>query len=721
MAVVTTYEFVIDNTFFNAATTEQLALAAAGQFYVAGGFSGPFATTAFGVLAGSGTGSTNLPGTELALAVLTGGNYVAVTQSGGDLLYRIYNQYHIEQTAPLIIEYGFASNPDVAALDNGGFVTAIQYDYEDNDFDLFLNFYDAAGVVQNNLRVDGSTADDRDASIAVLDNGKVAVGWMRTVGAETEIWTAVYSQSGTVVKGPTLVDTVGERNEAVELTATATGYAMAYRDLSNGGPGLIEVRSFDNSGNALAATVLPDSGLDLYDPSITRLSNGMLAVGYSDTGFGVSFNALIDPSNLAVLAVEEYAPSLSDFIFRPELAAFGAGRLVQMAFDQTTNSAIVSEMTVRRVMTGDNSADKITALNDLSHHLIGGGGNDKLYGGAQNDLLEGGTGNDLLDGKGGGDEMVGGAGNDSYIVDSAGDETTEASGGGTDKVTTGLYTYELAANVENLTMTGVATYGFGNNLNNTITGNANANVLFGGGGKDKLDGKGGADAMEGGDGDDTYYVDNVGDEVIETNSSANGGGKDTVNFSLNNEGYGLGANVENGNAIGSGTQDLYGNELANTLTSKGNSNAFTHSLYGGGGKDTLKGGNGSDRLDGGTGADILTGGGGNDTFVFSVLETSANKDTIKDFNFANDLIVFMSSAFGGLAGAAGQSLGNSVALQDMFFVGTSAGDAEDRIIYDTVSGNLWYDEDGSGAAAQILVAVLTGSPDNVDASDFYIF
>jgi Ca2+-binding RTX toxin-like protein len=37
-------------------------------------------------------------------------------------------------------------------------------------------------------------------------------------------------------------------------------------------------------------------------------------------------------------------------------------------------------------------------------------------------------------------------------------------------------------------------------------------------------------------------------------------------------------------------------------------------------------------------------------------------------------------------------------------------DAEDRLVYDTSTGNLWYDADGSGSGGQLFVAVVQGAP-----------
>ncbi|ESQ74169.1 calcium-binding protein [Asticcacaulis sp. AC402] len=230
----------------------------------------------------------------------------------------------------------------------------------------------------------------------------------------------------------------------------------------------------------------------------------------------------------------------------------------------------------------------------------GNGNANTLTGNSGVNILTGLGGHDSLDGDAGADTMIGGTGNDTYVVDNAGDVVTELASEGIDLVMTALG-HSLVANVENLTLTGsAAVNGNGNAFNNVLTGNFGINVLTGG------------------LGNDTYYVQNTTDDVVE----ANGEGTDviysTVTYSLS------GRYAEAIFLTGSANVNATGNSQANSLT--GNS--------------------GNNTLNGKGGTDILAGGLGSDLFLF---ETASGADTISDFSAVQNDTININAYTGGVA------------------------------------------------------------------------
>ena len=136
-------------------------------------------------------------------------------------------------------------------------------------------------------------------------------------------------------------------------------------------------------------------------------------------------------------------------------------------------------------------------------------------------------------------------------------------------------------------------------------------------------------------------------------------------------------------------------------------NAGVNVLDGRDGADTLSGFEGADILKGGLGNDVLNGGSGNDQFVFNTTLSLNNVDTISDFTSAGsaDVIVLDDAVFSELSAGALASGAFAVNATGL------AGDADDRVIYQSTTGKLFYDADGSGSGEEaIQFATLTGKP-----------
>ena len=234
----------------------------------------------------------------------------------------------------------------------------------------------------------------------------------------------------------------------------------------------------------------------------------------------------------------------------------------------------------------NDSTPTITGTN-VANTLNGTAGNDHIAGLGGNDTINGLAGNDILDGGTGADTMVGGTGNDIYMVDTATDTVTENAGAGNDTVKTGLSTYTLGNNVENLIYTGAGTFsGTGNGLANAISGGNANDTITGGGGIDLLIGNGGNDSINGNAGDDAIY---------------GGAGNDT--------------------------------------------------LTGEAGDDMLSGGADNDILIGGAGADYLNGDGGTDTASYATSTTAVTASlrprAINTGDAAGDIYVGIENLTGG--------------------------------------------------------------------------
>lgn len=373
--------------------------------------------------------------------------------------------------------------------------------------------------------------------------------------------------------------------------------------------------------------------------------------------------------------------------------------------NDTVQSAISFQL---NATTGLGFVENLTLLGSGDIDGTGNALANLLTGNTGNNLLIGGGGGDTLSGGAGADTLLGGAGSDTYEVNDVADQVFETTttvslidAGGIDTVLTAL-NFDLGTSVglsfvERLTLTGNGnTSGTGNGLANLLTGNIGNNLLNGGLGDD---------TMIGGAGNDIYVVNAAGDRVFETTTTLSGidaGGLDTVQTAVT---FNLDA--------GPGVRFVERLTLTGNANISGTGNGLANLMNGNTGNNVLTGGLGDDTLIGGLGRDTLNGGAGNDVFVFNAALGAPNIDQI-DFVVADDTIRLASGVFAGLS---------TGALAGAAFVANAtgnAGDATDRIIYDTVTGRLYFDADGS-AAGSVRVHFATASAGlAMTSADFFV-
>jgi Ca2+-binding RTX toxin-like protein len=350
--------------------------------------------------------------------------------------------------------------------------------------------------------------------------------------------------------------------------------------------------------------------------------------------------------------------------------------------------------------------DQLTGSGSLANQLEGLAGADTLVGGA-------------------GDTLIGGTGADVYVLNDPGAVIVEVADGSRSSVHANYVLPGLFEGFHDLTLLGSVRNGIGNGLDNRITGNAAANILDGGDGADTLDGGGGADVLVGGAGLDVFIVDHRRDIVVDDEGDG-GHVQASVSWTLGDDLAelrltGTQAIDGTGNA---GANRLTGNGVANRLDGRDgadtiNAGSGDDLLLGGAGRDRLRGDGGADTLDGGLEKDTLTGSAGADLFLVTTRPGDLF-DSISDFA-AEDRIGVLLSAFD-LAGTSGLVAG-SLAGQGSRLEQNLTGHAtlaETRFVYDTDSGQLYFDADGAGGAARAIVVRLASAPAALQPDDIFL-
>jgi Ca2+-binding RTX toxin-like protein len=347
---------------------------------------------------------------------------------------------------------------------------------------------------------------------------------------------------------------------------------------------------------------------------------------------------------------------------------------------------------------------------------------EKVIGSNHSDTLTGGAGH----------EFHGGAGDDVYVINGAA-TIVEAAGGGTDSVYASVTHAvrphrkpvrdrrerdrshrQLAQQPDRR-----------DEAANTLNGAGGQRHLIGGDGNDRLEGGDGADVLEGGAGDDVLIGGprrgrdarrrrqrHLLHRRRERSGDRNSGNDTAILFYQLQSGNLQG--IENIAGAGSArsrsparTPTTNSPQRRRHLLNGGSGNELgrgtrqRHPLRGAG-NDVLHGGAGNDRLHGQASKDVLWGGADRDIFVFDTKPAKSTSTGSPTSTSVTTRSTWRTVLQGGL-----RSLTKPKQMASKcFHKGAAAHDEDDRIVYDSKKGVLYYDPDGIGGVGQIKIATL---------------
>jgi hypothetical protein len=264
--------------------------------------------------------------------------------------------------------------PDIAALNNGGFVVTWNSELQDgSEYGVYAQRYNAAGVAQGaEFKVNTNTASTQfDPTITALSNGGFVVTWESNLqdGSGYGVYAQRYNAAGVAQGAEFRVNTYTANIQVnPDITALSNGgFVVTWNSfLQDGSDYGVYAQRYDAAGVAQGAEFRVNSFTtnSQGSPSITALSDG---------GFVVTWESdLQDGSNLGIYA---------------------------QRYDAAGNA-------VAATLTGDAAANTITWTGAQTVMIDGGLGTD---------ILTGGTGNDQLQGGADADRIYGGAGVDTAV------------------------------------------------------------------------------------------------------------------------------------------------------------------------------------------------------------------------------------------------------------------------------------------------------------------
>lgn len=635
--------------------------------------------------------NTQADGTHLM--IITSGSDVRiaeVTVSSGGREIEFFMPTYLLNATPVLTATAWGGSDTAPVVTTTPVQTVDQADFQFSQGRI-ANF-----VVHNSSGRSEMLLDTRSTQLAIVDFGAL---WCGPTQLFQRTLTRVQEQIGNAFDMKSLLFEAARGVYATTAEAAVQEHAYHLR-------GDIFTVSADD---AVQAKLRKDLGVEGFSPQLVvdQVTGEYLGQVGGSVNLPVDMYISQIRSNLA--GVMSYIESLADM---PGIVRAG-----------TRGSDVMAGSVRADRLNGSDGRDFIDGGygNDL---LIGGGGDDVLIGGAGDDVLRGGDGYDRLVGGNGFNILDGGDGDrdvaDYQFSDVAIDARLNENGRGVVRVDGQVR--DRLIGIEQV---------WGGEHDDRLTGSKRGETLYGGNGNDVIrtggarDGEvdniagdngddviifeGGRIVADGGWGEDTFIIKSGAIYIEDKDTHI-----DTLDFSQMKYGVDLSPVMSGSNFFtsaelrpidetsingyisavdrvigsrfadilsadadgailfgghggdrlsgGDGDDELYGENGNDTLLGGGGNDI----LLGGAGRDTISGGDGDDLIAGGAGADILTGGAGHDEFVWDA-DHLTGRDTITDFDMAEDLIVL-------------DNLGPLAFIERANFSGAGAGEIRFRFL-----------------------------------------
>ena len=690
-------------------------------------------------------GDDNAP----SVAALSDGGFAVAWHRGEwleekDLWYAVYNgDGSVRKYSALLDSSGYTNkDASVVALDNGGF--AIAYENSDlsggADTDIALARFDADGVFIDTHDISQNSAYDYDPSTTVLSNGMILVG---STSDGDAAWTLVDQNTGARLGSETIGSSSLDYEADTSVAAMNLGQFGAFftntdTDVVSGQ--VLQAARF-STGDRANDTIVGDDLFDIFygGEGADTLRGGLNADYLSgddgndtfqfangEVGLGEVVNGGADVDRIVALSddisfIDANLTSIEEIEFstlnttmafvRFRADQIGAGLAANLLVDGnatdvsdilqiemgTDTSVSLAALTFQDFYTSVPANSRLAPVGDTgapeNDHLVVIGDDDA-------ETIVGSSVRDEIFSSGGDDALTGGPGGD-YLFGQSGSDTASYAGAGTgviaslanSAINTGDAAGDTYISIENLT---------GSGFDDFLNADDSANIVKGGQGADTIKGYGGSDTLNGNSENDTL-IGGAGADFLN-------GGADSDTASYLGATAGVVASLAN-SAINTGDAagDIY--TSVENLTGSG----FDDSLNANASANIINGGEGADTIKPYQGIDTIAGGLGNDNFVFdTALDDITNVDAITDFNVVADTIQLENAIFTALTAT------GTLAASAFKDIVDGPKDADDRIIYNSGTGNLYYDADGSGAAFGNVKFASLANLAELTAADFLV-